>query len=121
MTDDTGAGVEKLAVICAGRGATFDAEDAPCTGTQTGRRRRQHPETKRNDGSGARELTYRVPVGVALLSSTKAGQRVVRIGLPNDLAPRVGSDRCRLASEMEGRVIRVPPTRGRTWKGHRGC
>ena len=60
MKGNTVAGVEELAVVCAGRGVMF-----------------------------------------------------------NDLARCTWLDRYRVVPEVEDRVIRVPPTSGKTWKGHR--
>lgn len=119
MKGNTVAGVEELAVVCAGRGVVFGVEDAACTGAQARRRRNQHPETKPNDASTALGLKHRFPVGATLLSTTKAGQRVIEIGLLNDLARCAWLDRYRVVPEVEDRAIRVPPTSGKTWKGHR--
>ena len=116
---DAVAGVEELVVVCAGRGGTFAVEDALCAGTLIRRLRDRHPEMELNDaGSAALKLTHRLRVDVAFLARTKAGQRLIEIGLRDDLKHCAQLDRYRVVPKMEDRVIRVPPTSSTISKAH---
>ena len=116
---DAVAGVEELVVVCAGRGGTFALEDALCAGTLIRRLGGRHPEMELNDaGSAAFELTHRIRVDLAFLSSTKAGRCLIEVGLGDDLKHCAQLDRYRVVPEMEDRVIHVPPTSSTTSKVH---
>ncbi len=116
---DAVAGSEELVVVCAGRGGMFAAEDALCAGALIRRLGDGHPGVELNDaGSAALELTYRFRVGAAFLAGTRAGRRLIEIGLRDDLEHCAQLDRYRVVPEMEDRVIRVPPTSSEASKLH---
>jgi len=101
--------VDYLVVVCAGRAGMFSLDDAVCAGALMRRVcERQDGEVEFNDaGMAAMELANTFRVNAAFLASTWSGQRIVEIGLREDLELCAQIDRHAVVPEMEDLVIRV--------------
>jgi 2-phosphosulfolactate phosphatase len=101
--------VDYLVVVCAGRAGMFSLDDAVCAGVLMRRVcERQDGDLEFNDaGMAAMELANTFRVNADFLASTWSGQRIVEIGLREDLELCAQIDRHAVVPEMDDLVIRV--------------
>ena len=101
--------VDYLVVVCAGRAGMFSLDDAVCAGALMRRVcERQDGDVEFNDaGMAAMELANTFRVNADFLAATWSGQRIIEIGLREDLELCAQIDRHDVVPEMDDRVIRV--------------
>ena len=104
--------VDSLVVICAGREGLFSLDDAVCAGALVQRvREAAEVDIELNDaavGAVVMALTFRI--NTHFLASTSTGQRLIEIGLREDLDICAEIDRHSVVPEMDDRVIQLRST-----------
>ena len=101
--------VDYLVVVCAGRARMFSLDDAVCAGALLRRVwATQDGNVELNDAAmAAIELANTFRVNADFLASTSTGQRLIEIGLREDLELCAQIDCHMLVPEMDDRVIRA--------------
>jgi 2-phosphosulfolactate phosphatase len=101
---------DSLIIVCAGMEGLFSLDDAVCAGALVHRiRTATDGEIELNDAAmGAVEMAVTFRVNAHFLASTTTGQRLVEIGLRDDLEVCADIDRHSVVPEMDDRVIQVP-------------
>jgi 2-phosphosulfolactate phosphatase len=111
------AGVEEVAVVCAGKEDRFSLDDALCAGLLVRKLLGERAEEAVGDGKGPQlddgarvvlHLAERYPPDADFLRSTAAGEALLEVGLEADLELCAQVDRHALVPVMEDRRIGVP-------------
>ena len=100
---------DSIVVVCAGMGGLFSLDDAVCAGALVQRiRAAAEVDVELNDAAmGAVEMALTFRVNPDFLALTSAGQRLVDIGLREDLEICAEIDRYSVVPEMDDRVIQL--------------
>jgi len=103
-------GVERLAVICAGREDRFSMDDALCAGLLLQKLLDGvQGEVELNDaGRVVQDMAEKYKPDEAFLRSARSGKALESIGMDGDLAFCASLDRHFVVPEMEGRRIFLP-------------
>ena len=102
---------DSLIIVCAGMEGLFSLDDAVCAGALVQRiRAAAEVDVELNDAAmGAVEMALTFRVNAHFLGSTSTGQRLIEIGLREDLELCAEIDRYSVVPEMDDRVIQLPP------------
>jgi 2-phosphosulfolactate phosphatase len=102
---------DSLIIVCAGMQGLFSLDDAVCAGALVQRiRAAAEVDVELNDAAkGAVEMALTFHVNAHFLASTFTGQRLIEIGLREDLELCAEIDRYSVVPEMDNRVIQLPP------------
>ena len=102
---------DSLIIVCAGMEGLFSLDDAVCAGALVQRiRAAADVDVELNDAAmGAVEMALTFRVNAHFLASTSTGQRLIEIGLREDLELCAEIDRYSVVPEMDDRVIQLPP------------
>ena len=101
---------DSLIIVCAGMEGLFSLDDAVCAGALVQRiRTAAEVDVVLNDAAmGAVEMALTFHVNTHFLASTSTGQRLIEIGLQDDLEICAEIDRHSVVPEMDDRVIQLP-------------
>ena len=100
---------DSLIIVCAGMEGLFSLDDAVCAGALVQRiRTAAEVDIEVNDAAmGAVEMALTFRINAHFLASTSTGQRLIEIGLREDLEVCAEIDRHSAVPEMDERVIRL--------------
>ncbi len=100
---------DSIVVVCAGREGLFSLDDAVCAGALVQRiRTAAEVDVELNDAAmGAVEMALTFRISTHFLASTSSGQRLIEIGLGEDLEVCAEIDRHSVVPEMDDRVIQL--------------
>ncbi len=100
---------DSLVIVCAGTDGLFSLDDAVCAGALVQRIRTvAEAGVELNDAAmGAVEMALTFHVNRHFLAATSTGQRLIEIGLPEDLDACAEIDRHAVVPEMDDRVIQL--------------
>ena len=101
---------DSILVVCAGMGGLFSLDDAVCAGALVQRiRTKAGSGVELNDAAmGAVEMALTFRINAHFFASTSTGQRLIEIGLREDLDVCAEIDRHSVVPEMYDRVIQLP-------------
>ena len=102
---------DSLIIVCAGMEGLFSLDDAVCAGALVQRiRAAAEVDLELNDAAmGAVEMALTFHINEHFLASTSTGQRLIEIGMREDLELCAEIDRYSVVPEMDDRVIQLPP------------
>ena len=101
---------DSLIIVCAGMEGLFSLDDAVCAEALVQRiRSASDIDIELNDAAmGAVEMALTFRINTHFLASTTTGQRLIEIGLKEDLEVCAEIDRHSVVPEMDDRVIKLP-------------